>query len=98
VTAGEPSKDLRKELRSALNRLAGEGAGSTQRIDRLLILTEPPSLDAGEITDKGYVNQAAARERRADMIARLYVDPPPAGVVALSEMSPEKPQGAEQAG
>ena len=40
-------------------------------------------MDAGEITDKGYVNQRAVLERRADAVARLFADPPgPAVIVA----------------
>ena len=45
------------------------------------MLTEPAQLDAGEITDKGYVNQAAVRDRRADLIALLAADPLPSRVV-----------------
>jgi len=50
------------------------GAGSSQRARRVVILSSLPSLDAGEITDKGYVNQAAALAQRADDVARLYSD------------------------
>ena len=39
---------------------------------RILFMAEPPSADAGEITDKGYVNQRAVLARRADEVARLY--------------------------
>ncbi len=46
--------------------------GSSRRIARALLMAEPPSIDAGEITDKGYVNQRAVLERRADLIVRLY--------------------------
>jgi feruloyl-CoA synthase len=52
---------------------AGAG-GSSRRIGRMLLLTTPPSIDAGEITDKGYVNQRAALTARADMVDRLYRD------------------------
>jgi feruloyl-CoA synthase len=45
------------------------------------VLTEPAQLDAGEITDKGYVNQAAVRERRAGDVARLHADAPAPHVV-----------------
>ncbi len=45
---------------------------SSQRIARALIMTEPPSIDAGEITDKGYLNQAAVLARRAALVERLY--------------------------
>ena len=47
----------------------------------MLVLTEPAQLDAGEITDKGYVNQAAVRDRRADLVAVLAAEPPPGRVV-----------------
>ena len=47
------------------------------------LLEEPPDIDAGEITDKGYVNQRAVLERRADAVERLFAEPPdPAVIVA----------------
>jgi len=53
--------------------LAGfESTGSSDRIARALILTEPPSLDAGEITDKGTINQRAVLARRRDLVDQLY--------------------------
>ncbi len=76
--AGEPA--LREALLDALDRL-NRGAGSSARVRRLLPMEEPPSLDAGEITDKGYVNQRAVLERRADLVARLHQDPPPPGTI-----------------
>jgi feruloyl-CoA synthase len=57
--------------------------GSSRRIKRLLVLTEPPSIDAGEITDKGYVNQRLVIDRRAGLVAGLYADPPADGVIQL---------------
>jgi feruloyl-CoA synthase len=39
-------------------------------------MAEPPAVDAGEITDKGYINQRAVLERRAAEVARLYGDDP----------------------
>src|SRR5262249_55802116 len=62
---------------------AGAG-GSSQRIRRLLLLEEPPSIDAGEITDKGYINQRATLERRAALVAALYAEPAPAAVMEIS--------------
>jgi len=72
--------ELREHLARALGRL-NRGAGSASRIERILLLDEPPSLDAGEITDKGYLNQRACLARRADDVARLYADPPDASVI-----------------
>ena len=57
--------------------------GSSTRIKRALLLAEPPSLDAGEITDKGYVNQGTALSRRAKDVERLYADPPGNDIVVL---------------
>ena len=39
------------------------------------MVDEAPSLDAGEITDKGYVNQRATLERRSALVERLYAEP-----------------------
>ncbi|HEY7921106.1 MAG TPA: hypothetical protein VIE45_15705, partial [Streptosporangiaceae bacterium] len=55
--------------------------GSAARIDRLLVLARPADLDAGEITDKGYVNQRRVLIRRAALVELLYAEPAPAGVV-----------------
>jgi feruloyl-CoA synthase len=71
---------LREHLRQALTTL-NEGQGSAGRIERLLLLATPPSLDAGEITDKGYVNQRACLRCRADEVQRLYADEPDADVI-----------------
>jgi feruloyl-CoA synthase len=81
---GVPDDGLRRELAATLDRLAADGGGSSQYVDRLLVLTEPAQLDAGEITDKGYVNQRAVRERRAALVALLDRDPPPPQVVVRS--------------
>ncbi|WP_324277861.1 feruloyl-CoA synthase [Blastococcus brunescens] len=78
---GVPDDALRADLAATMQRLAAEGGGSSQCVDRMLILTEPPQLDAGEITDKGYVNQAAVRDRRADLVALLSAEPRPSRVV-----------------
>jgi feruloyl-CoA synthase len=56
--------------------------GST-RIARALILREPPSIDAGEITDKGYLNQRAILMRRSALVERLYQNPPPPEVLVV---------------
>ncbi len=71
-----PGRTATDELRTALAaRLVAQVAtSSSTRIVRIAIETEPPSIDAGEITDKGYLNQRAILARRADAIARLYSD------------------------
>jgi feruloyl-CoA synthase len=71
---------VRAKIAGALAALAAEG-GSSMHPVRALILAEPPSIDAGEITDKGYINQRAVLERRAALVEQLHTDPPPAAVV-----------------
>ena len=48
--------------------------GSSNRITRAMVLDEPPSLDAGEMTDKGSINQRAVLKRRALLVEELYTD------------------------
>jgi feruloyl-CoA synthase len=62
--------EVRTRLSRALAALAG-GGSSTHPV-RLLVMTEPPSIDANEITDKGYLNQRAVLERRAAAVERLH--------------------------
>ena len=50
--------------------------GSSNRIARALVLEEPPSLDAGETTDKGSINQRTVLRRRAALVEELYTDSP----------------------
>ena len=52
-------KSWRTACARRCGRLRADGGGSSQRPTRALLLTEPPSADAGEITDKGYINQRA---------------------------------------
>jgi feruloyl-CoA synthase len=55
------------------------------RIARALLTAEPPSIDANEITDKGYLNQRAVLERRAALVERLYVARPDDEIVVVGQ-------------
>jgi feruloyl-CoA synthase len=59
------------------------GTGASLLVRRVLLMAEPPSIDANEIADKGYVNQAACRARRTDLIEALFRDPPAAHVACV---------------
>jgi feruloyl-CoA synthase len=61
-------------VRQALRALRAEGGGSSQTPTRVLLLAEPPSAEAGEITDKGYVNQRRVLELRPADVDALYGD------------------------
>jgi feruloyl-CoA synthase len=56
---------------------------SSLRIARAMLMTEPASIDGNELTDKGYINQRAGLERRAQLVERLYADPPGEDVIVL---------------
>ncbi len=49
-----------------------DATGSSNRVSMLYLMTEPPQLDAGEVTDKGNLNQSNIAKRRADLIEELY--------------------------
>jgi feruloyl-CoA synthase len=63
---------LRAHVQSALRAMAAEGAGSSQTPACAIVLEDPPSADAGEITDKGYINQRAVLTRRKADVDALY--------------------------
>lgn len=73
------------ELRQAITaKLAAHNSGgSSMRIRRVLLLDDPASIDANEITDKGYINQRAVLERRHALVERLYAEPQHADVIAV---------------
>jgi feruloyl-CoA synthase len=75
------------EFRQRLARLAADATGSSYRVARALLLAEPPSLDAGELTDKGSLNQRAVLARRAALVEALYAAPPAPDVIRIGEES-----------
>ena len=76
---------LRDEFKKRLNALARQSTGGSTRICRLILMAEPPSLDAGEATDKGSINQRAVLSRRAALVNELYANQPSANVIAIDE-------------
>ncbi|HUI19186.1 MAG TPA: AMP-binding protein, partial [Alphaproteobacteria bacterium] len=64
--------EVRERLAQGLAAHNAVNPGSSRRIAAALLMAEPPSIDAGEITDKGYINQRAVLERRAALVERLY--------------------------
>ena len=73
------------ELRARLTAFASGSTGSSNRICRAILLSEPPLLDAGEITDKGSINQRAVLTRRADLVAELYAPEPSTRVIVIDQ-------------
>ncbi|MFL6665192.1 MAG: AMP-binding protein, partial [Rhizobacter sp.] len=83
--AALPPHELRTKIASALARLECAGGGSSQVPVRAMVLGEAPSADAGEITDKGYINQSAVLKRRAALVQALYEGGPDVILAAAQE-------------
>lgn len=84
--AGDPAKGFAALMADLARKAAAFNAGepgSSRRIKRVLVMTEAPSIDAGEITDKGYVNQRLVISRRANLVQALYAEPPGPAVIQL---------------
>jgi len=71
-------------IRSLLTELAEESTGGSNRIARAAMLEEAPSLDIGEITDKGSLNSAAILRHRAALVAELYHPSPSARIIIVN--------------
>ena len=78
---GEPEA-VRAAIRAGLERLNGLAKGGG-KVVRALVLDGAPDAASGELTDKGYINQALARERRPGELARLFADEPDDGVMVF---------------
>lgn len=75
------------EFRARLNSFAKKSTGSSNRVCRAILLAEPPSLDAGEMTDKGSINQRAVLSRRSALVDELYAKEPPERVILIDRKS-----------
>ncbi|HKW25635.1 MAG TPA: hypothetical protein VJN48_07610, partial [Terriglobales bacterium] len=74
---------VRTKFLELLESLAAKATGSSNRVTRAILLQEPPSLDAGEVTDKGSLNQRAVLERRTSAVDQLYADQPAADILRI---------------
>ena len=75
---------IRDHVRDRLRAHNREFAGSTSmRVARAILMGEPASIDSGELTDKGYINQRAGLERRSAFVARIYAETPDEDVIVV---------------
>jgi feruloyl-CoA synthase len=79
---------VREKLRDDLTAYNSRNPASSTRIARVLLLSEALDIDAGEITDKGYVNQHTVLERRHALVEQLYSDN--AEVILIDERKNEQ--------
>lgn len=88
--AATPGEILRhssitRKFTELLESFAAQSTGNSNRVTRAILLEEPPSLDAGEITDKASLNQRAILERRAAAVEEMYSPHPPSRVLHLKD-------------
>ena len=74
---------VRAKFRTLLQELALSSTGSASRVVRAVLMEEPPSLDAQEVTDKGSFNQRAVLSNRAALVEELYAPHPSARVILI---------------
>jgi len=73
------------EFKSLLESFATQATGNSNRVERAILLDESPSLDAGEVTDKGSLNQRTILERRSALVADIYAPNPSHRVLRIRE-------------
>jgi feruloyl-CoA synthase len=78
---GVPIAEMAGYVRAGLRALQSDGGGSSQTPTRALLLPDAPSAAAGEITDKGYINQRQVLSRRTADVEALYATPPDPRVI-----------------
>ena len=74
---------VKEVMAERLEQMAATSTGSSTRVKRITVLSELPSIDGNEITDKGSINQRAVMTRRADIMESLYVESPEDHVISL---------------
>ena len=79
AVAGDPL--VREAFRQRFAKFLATSTGSSTRITRALLLDAPLSIDRGEVTDKGSINQRAVLEHRSHLIEKLYLPTPAADVI-----------------
>ncbi|HLX08932.1 MAG TPA: feruloyl-CoA synthase [Thermoanaerobaculia bacterium] len=89
--------EVRGKLLAGLAAHNAANPAGCRRIARVMLLAEPPSIDAGEITDKGYINQRAVLERRAALVELLHGEDAGADPAAI-RLLPATPAGGQLGG
>jgi len=83
LAAAASDAAVREEFAAKLKDFAASATGSSTRVTRALLLDTPLSIDKGEVTDKGSINQRAVLEHRAGLIDQLYSQAPDSRVIMV---------------
>jgi feruloyl-CoA synthase len=81
--------DVRQRFADVFTTLAADSTGSSTFVTRAIVLDDPPSMDAREVTDKGSINQKAVLAHRAALVDELYSASP-----SVDVLTPRQPAGA----
>lgn len=85
-------RQMHARLRAKLTALADQAGGSAQRVLRLMFLTAKLSIDGGELTDKGVLNQRNILRRHSALVEQLYADAPGDRVIRVIPGADGTPQ------
>lgn len=91
----ENTATLREQLSEKLRAHAASATGSSMRALRALVIPGDLSLDRGELTDKGSINQRAVLDNRADLVERLYAESPDPDILIASDAFVAQQTGAQ---
>ena len=91
---GEPTESVRAAVKRHLRRAAAAATGESQRISRFAFLTDPLTVDSGDLTDKGAVSQHNVARNHRDAVEALYAEHPAEAVVVVDEGQPAAPDQA----
>jgi len=81
IAAAASDPKIRDAFRERFGKFLANSTGSSTRVTRAMLFDTPLSIDRGEVTDKGSINQRAVLEHRATLIEELYAPAPPAHVI-----------------
>ena len=84
IAAAANDAAVRSAFRERLEKLLATATGSSTRITRAILLDTPLSIDRGEVTDKGSINQRAVLEHRNALVEELYAATPSSRVIMLA--------------
>jgi feruloyl-CoA synthase len=81
IAACARDEQVRNVFRQKFSAFQSTATGSSTRVARAVLLDTPLSIDRGEVTDKGSINQRAVLDHRGDLVEMLYSSPPAADVI-----------------
>ena len=83
IASAADDASIRAAFRERFQKLMAAATGSSNRITRAILLDAPLSIDRGEVTDKGSINQRAVLEHRNELVEELYAATPSSRVITL---------------